>query len=51
MTRRRRAPLGLDSWLGRWGFTTLAVLALANHQPGPGLACTLVAIYAWRSRR
>ncbi|MGW5123268.1 hypothetical protein ACWEQ7_04235 [Streptomyces sp. NPDC004069] len=50
MTRRRRAPPGLDSPLARWGFTICAVVALANHLPLPGLACTAIAIYAWRNR-
>ncbi|MFJ8345067.1 hypothetical protein ACIQ9J_01560 [Streptomyces sp. NPDC094153] len=50
MTRRRPAPLGLDSPLARYGFTTLAVLALANNLPAPGLACTAIAIYAWHHR-
>ncbi|MGW4042979.1 hypothetical protein [Streptomyces sp. NPDC004721] len=52
MTRRRHrsTPLGLDSPLARYGFTALAVLALANNLPLPGLACTAIAIYAWRSR-
>ena len=45
MRRHFRAPLA------RWGFTVLAVLALVTAQPGPFLACTAFAIYAWRCRR
>ncbi|MFB6955480.1 hypothetical protein ACFCYB_00230 [Streptomyces sp. NPDC056309] len=53
MTRRRHRTahrLGLGSWLGRWGFTVLAVVALANGLQLPCLICTAIAIYAWRSR-
>lgn len=34
--------------LARWGFTTLAVVALFTAQTGPCLVCTVLAVYAWR---
>lgn len=45
MRRHFRSPLA------RWGFTTLAVLAIATAQPGPFLVTAALAAYAWRSRR
>lgn len=36
--------------LARYGFTTLAVLALATAQPWPFLITTALATYAWRNR-
>ncbi|MFD4968934.1 hypothetical protein [Streptomyces sp. NPDC058424] len=53
MTRRQRRTahrLDLGSWLGRWGFTVLAVLALANGLQPTCLVCTAIAIHAWRHR-
>ncbi|MCM1943159.1 hypothetical protein NC239_33650 [Streptomyces sp. G3] len=35
--------------LARWGFTALALLALATAQAGPFLATTALAAYAWRN--
>ncbi|MFF7553588.1 hypothetical protein ACFZA9_11960 [Streptomyces olivaceus] len=37
--------------LARYGFTTLAVVALLTAQPGPFLVTTFLAAYAWRVRR
>ncbi|MFJ6566243.1 hypothetical protein ACIQNU_02395 [Streptomyces sp. NPDC091292] len=37
--------------LARWGFTTLAALAIATAQPGPTLVCTVLALYSWKVRR
>jgi hypothetical protein len=34
--------------LARYGFTTLAVVALLTAQPGPFLVCAVLAAYAWR---
>ncbi|MFF7142282.1 hypothetical protein ACFZB5_13670 [Streptomyces nodosus] len=45
MRRHFRSPLA------RYGFTVLAVLALATAQTGPALVCTALAIHAWRHRR
>ncbi|MGW5477674.1 hypothetical protein [Streptomyces sp. NPDC004008] len=39
-----------QSPLARWGFSALAVLAIATAQPGPFLACTVLALYAWKIR-
>lgn len=52
MTRRRTVThrIGLHNPLGRWGFTTLAAFALLNGLILPGLACTAIALYAWRNR-
>lgn len=54
MTRRRHRTitslLGLHSPLGRWGFTTCAAFALLNGLIWPGLACAVLAAYAWRNR-
>lgn len=36
--------------LARWGFTALAVLALATAQTGPFLVTAALAAYAWRNR-
>ncbi|MCM8555365.1 hypothetical protein [Streptomyces sp. STCH 565 A] len=36
--------------LARYGFTTLAVVALLTAQPGPFLVTTTLAAYAWRVR-
>jgi hypothetical protein len=45
MTRHlRRQPLA------RWGFTTLAVLALGAGQIIPSIVCGLIAGYAWHHR-
>jgi hypothetical protein len=44
MRRHFRSPLA------RWGFTVLAVLAIATAQPGPFLVATVLAAYAWRVR-
>ena len=46
ITRR----IGLHSRLGRWGFSICAAFALLNGLIWPGLACTAVAIYAWKIR-
>jgi hypothetical protein len=46
----RRRYLNLSSPLGRYGFAVLAILALANGQPIPGLICTGIALYAWKTR-
>lgn len=39
------------SRLARWGFTALALLALATRQIGPCLVTAALAAYSWRSRR
>lgn len=44
MRRHFRSPLA------RWGFTTLAALALATAQPGPFLVTAALAAYSWRAR-
>lgn len=36
--------------LARYGFTTLAAVALLTGQPGPFLVCAAVAAYAWCCR-
>ncbi|MEH0417843.1 hypothetical protein [Streptomyces sp. B21-083] len=52
MTRRRSIAqrLAMHTPLARWGFTVLAVIALATAQTGPFLACAVLAAYAWRCR-
>lgn len=40
-----------SSPLARWGFTALALLALATAQTGPFIATAVLAAYSWRSRR
>lgn len=45
-----RRRLNLTSPLGRWGFATLAILALTTRQTVPGLCCAGIAIYAWKTR-
>lgn len=37
--------------LARYGFTTLAAVALATAQTGPFLVTTAVALYAWHCAR
>ncbi|MFF7949114.1 hypothetical protein [Streptomyces griseorubiginosus] len=37
--------------LARYGFTTLAVVALLTAQPGPFLVTAVLAAYSWRSAR
>lgn len=39
------------SSLARWGFTTLALLALATAQMGPFIVTAVLAAYSWRVRR
>ncbi|MFF7946998.1 hypothetical protein [Streptomyces griseorubiginosus] len=34
--------------LARYGFTTLAVVALLTAQPGPFLVTAVLAAYSWR---
>jgi hypothetical protein len=34
--------------LARWGFTALALLAIATGQTGPFLVTAVLAAYAWR---
>jgi hypothetical protein len=36
--------------LARYGFTTLAAVALLTAQPGPFLVTAALAAYAWRCR-
>jgi len=52
VTRRRTLAhrIGLHDPLGRWGFTVLAAFALLNGLLLPGLACTAVALYAWKGQ-
>lgn len=52
MTRRRTVAtrLNLSSALGRWGFTALALLALANSLILPAVVCGAIALYAWKTR-
>lgn len=44
MRRHFRSPLA------RYGFTALALLALATGQPGPALVTAVLAAYSWRVR-
>lgn len=44
MRRHFRSPLA------RWGFTALALLALATGQPVPFLVAAVLAAYSWRVR-
>lgn len=44
MHRRFRAPLA------RYGFTALALLALANGLILPAVVCAAIALYAWKTR-
>jgi hypothetical protein len=44
MRRQFRTPLA------RWGFTVLALLAIATAQPGPALVTAVLALYAWKIR-
>jgi hypothetical protein len=51
---RHRTPatrLNLSSALGRYGFTALALLALANNLILPTVVCGAIAIYAWKNAR
>jgi hypothetical protein len=36
--------------LARYGFTTLAVVALLTGQTGPFLVTAVLALYAWKTR-
>ena len=45
MRRHFRSPLA------RYGFTALALLALATGQPGPFLVTAVLAAYSWHVRR
>lgn len=53
MSRRRTLAqrIGLHKPLGRYGFTVCAVFALLNGLFLPGLVCTAIAAYAWRTLR
>ena len=48
--RRRRRPV-LGTPLARWGFTTLALLAVATGQPVPAFVCATLAALAWKAPR
>lgn len=37
--------------LARYGFTTLAAVALLTGQPTPALVCAALAAYAWHCKR
>ncbi|MFM9616828.1 hypothetical protein ACKI14_02560 [Streptomyces turgidiscabies] len=52
MTRRHTLAqrLAIRTPLARWGFSVLAAIALLNGLLLPGLACTIVAAYAWKKR-
>lgn len=53
MTRHRTVArhIGLHTPLARWGFAVCAAFALLNGLLWPGLTCTAIALYAWRSRQ
>lgn len=46
----RRQLRAFHTPLARYGFITLALIALTTAQTGPFLICAALAAYAWKNR-